>query len=454
MASEPLIDPGLLRLPPGQHGLDPADVRRSQQARLQLAMIDCVENEGYANTTLRDLARVAGVSPNVFSKIFQSKEQCFLETHDAIAAVEIERVSNAVAEAAGDWRERLLAGTAGFLGAIAAQPAAARLALVEIHAVGARALEHQQATLDAHEQLIASIFSTAPHGASVGETTRKALVAGARGVAQHQLLDGQAATLPVLAEPIVQWASSYHAPLPGPLHEPFARGRRGPARLPEVPAETPRRQARVLGHRARIMHAVASLCCEEGYAALRMPAITARAGVSNQTFYEHFPNKHEAFMACYDRVSRRALAAVLASFQAAPSWPEAARASIATLLEHIARDPEFARLGLFEVLAAGPDARRRADERAEAFTAMLTASAPRDGGAPLRLRGGLVAAGIWGVIQHHIIHGRARRLPELTPALSYVALAPFVEAQEAYRVAVGKPSRARPSARKRTPAAR
>jgi AcrR family transcriptional regulator len=437
MASEPLIDPVLLRLPPGQHGLDRSDVRRSQQARLQLAMIDCVTNEGYANTRLRDLARVAGVSPNVFSTIFRSKEQCFLETHDAIAAVEIERVREAVAGAAGDWRDQLLAGIAAFLGVVASRPAAARLALVEIHAVGARALEHQQATLDAHEHLIATIFTGAPHGASVGETTRKALVAGARGVVQHQLLEGQASALPELAGPIVRWAGSYHAPLPGTIPEPFARGRRGPASLPEVPVVAPRPEARVLGHRARIMQAVAALSCEQGYAALRMPAIAARAGVSNQTFYEHFPNKHEAFMACYDRVSRRALAAVLSSFQAAPSWPEAVRASIETLLEHIARDPEFARLGLFEVLAAGSDARRRANDRAEAFTAMLTTGAPREGDVPPRLLGGLVAGGIWGVIQHHIIHGRARRLPELTPALTYVALAPFIEAEDAYRMAVG-----------------
>jgi AcrR family transcriptional regulator len=191
----------------------------------------------------------------------------------------------------------------------------------------------------------------------------------------------------------------------------------------------------VLGHRERIMRAVAALSCEQGYAALRMPAIAARAGVSNQTFYEHFPNKHEAFMACYDRVSRRALAAVLASFQAAPSWPEAVRASLATLLEHIASEPEFARLGLFEVLAAGRDARRRADDRAAAFTAMLTPGSPGETTVPAPLLGGFVAAGIWGVIQHHIIHGRTQRLAELTPQLSYVALAPFIGAAEAHRVA-------------------
>jgi AcrR family transcriptional regulator len=378
------------------------------------------------------------VSPNVFYEFFETKEQCFLETHDAIAAVEIERVRDATA-GAGSWREQLRAGSEAFLELIVAEPAAARLALVEIHAVGARALEHQQATLDAHERLLEAVLAGAPDGASVGQTTRKALIAGARGVVAGQLLAGRPGGLAGLAEPIVRWASCYTAALPATIPEPFGRARRAaPARLPRLPAARRGGEERVAGHRERIMRAVAELSCESSYAALRMPAITARAGVSNQTFYEHFPNKHEAFMACYDRVSRRALAAVLASFQGAPSWPEAVRASLATLLEHIAAEPEFARLGLFEVLAAGPDARRRAEDRAGAFTAMLTPGAPSDTGVPRGLLGALVAAGIWGVIQHHIIHGRTRRLAELTPALTYVALAPFIGAVEAYEVAVGE----------------
>jgi AcrR family transcriptional regulator len=186
------------------------------------------------------------------------------------------------------------------------------------------------------------------------------------------------------------------------------------------------------------MRAVAEICCEQGYASLRMPAIVAHAGVSNQTFYEHFANKHEAFLACYDRSSRRALTAVLASFQAAPSWPEAVRGALATLLEHIAAEPEFARLCLFEVLAAGPAARARAEARTEAFTAMLTPGSPTDVAmaAPPRLLGALVAGGAWGTIQHHIIGGRTRRLAELTPQLTYMALTPFIGAAEAWQVAL------------------
>lgn len=428
------------RLPPGRHTLAREQVAASQCARLQAAMIACVAKHGYANTRLRDLARAARVSPNVFSTLYQDKEDLFLATHDAIAAAEIERV-HAAAAGEGSWDQRLRDALGAFIEVVIAEPAAAYLAVVEIHAVGTKALEHQQATLAAHEALMRAILSGAPHGASVTDTTIKAIVAGVRAIIHHRLSQGDPQALVGLIEPVHAWVLSYHDALPGALAEPFARSRsRGAVTLPGARRGGGTGGGAPVGQRERIMRAVASLCCEDGYSSLRMPAITARAGVSNQTFYQHFANKQEAFLACYDRISRRALASVLASFQAAPTWPLAVRASLATLLEHIAAEPEFARLGLFEVLAAGPDARRRAEARTEAFTAMLTPGSPTDThtAAPPRLLGALVAGGAWGVISHHIIAGRTRRLAELTPQLTYMALAPFIGAGEAWRVAVGE----------------
>jgi AcrR family transcriptional regulator len=280
------------------------------------------------------------------------------------------------------------------------------------------------------------ILDAAPHGANVPETTVKAIVAGARGMIQHHIAAGRPGALRALVEPIRDWVLSYHTPHDPGLPEPLATRHRQPARLPSTKGAA-RALPSTMGHRERIMRAVAALTCENGYGALRMPLITAAAGVSNQTFYEYFSNKHEAFMACYDRISRRALAAVLAGFQAAPDWPHAIRASLDTLLSFIAAEPEFARLALFEVLAAGPEARMRAEARTETFTAMMTPGSPAmtQGSGSRQLLGALVSGGAWGVIQHHIIHGRTRRLTELTPSLTYMVLTPFVGAEQAAEVA-------------------
>jgi AcrR family transcriptional regulator len=423
------------RLPPGQHGLGREAVESNQRDRLQRAMIAAVAEHGYAKTKIRDLARLAGVSPNAVYELYANKEEYFLAAHDTVAQVAIDRVSEA-GKAGGDWRERLHAAFEAFIETVIAEPQAAYLAVVETHVVGPRALEHQQRALDTHERMLRKSLTGAPHGADVSDMTIKAIIAGTRSVVYHHLSAGHPAQLRTAIEPLFEWVLDYHTPAGRILPKaPHARNTGG-GRLPR-PAAAPASQG--LGHRERIMRAVAGIASESGYAALTMPAITSRAGVSNQTFYEHFRNKHEAFIACYDRVTRRALGATLASFQAAPDWPQAIHASMHTLLGYIAAEPEFARLAFFEVLAAGPTARRRAEARMEAFSAILDPGFVHSEHPPPRLVIPLVAGGVWGVLQYQIMHGQTKRLQELTPHVTYFALTPFIGAERAAQVAATPP---------------
>ncbi len=174
------------RLPPGQHGLGREVVESNQRDRLQRAMIAAVAEHGYAKTTIRDLARLAGVSPNAFYELYESKEECFLAAHDMVAEIAIERVS-AAALADGGWRERLHAAFTAFIETVIAEPQAAFLAVVETHAVGPRALEHQQRALDTHERMIRKSLEHAPHGAQMSDTTIKAIVSGTRSIVYHHL---------------------------------------------------------------------------------------------------------------------------------------------------------------------------------------------------------------------------------------------------------------------------
>ncbi len=424
-------------MPPGQHGLGREAVQRSQRERLQRAMVAAVAEQGYARTKIRDLARLAGVSPNAFYELYESKEECFLAAHDAVARLAIERVSAAATQAEG-WRERLRLAFSAFIDTVIEQPDAAYLAVVETHAVGSMALKHQQKALDAHERMMRQCLELAPHGKAISDTTVKAIVCGTRSIVYHHVGSGHPQQLRGLVEPILDWVESYHSEAGARVPDAIG-SRRAAVRLPRPPRSAARaeREQATLGHRERIMRAVAALTCEDSYQALRVEAINARAGVSSQTFYEHFKNKHDAFLACYDRVSRRALGATMTSFQAAASWPEAIQASLQTLLGFVAAEPEFARLGFFEVLAAGPTARRRAEARMEGFSAILDPGFEQSERPPPHVVSALIAGGIAGVIQYHMLHGPARRLPELTPQLTYVALTPFIGAERAADVAVG-----------------
>src|SRR6478609_8634690 len=67
----------------------------------------------------------------------------------------------------------------------------------------------------------------------------------------------------------------------------------------EEPPDSPRCRE-MLDQRERIIRAAARVGVEKGYGTLSIPAISTAAAVSNQTFYDHFPGKREAFVAAFD----------------------------------------------------------------------------------------------------------------------------------------------------------
>src|SRR2546427_8551210 len=52
--------------------------------------------------------------------------------------------------------------------------------------------------------------------------------------------------------------------------------------------------------RERMLRAMAEAVSENGYVNTPVAEVLRRAGVSRETFYEHFANKEECFLASYD----------------------------------------------------------------------------------------------------------------------------------------------------------
>ena len=119
------------------------------------------------------------------------------------------------------------------------------------------------------------------------------------------------------------------------------------------------------------MRAIGQLVVESGYETLSVPAISAKAGTSNQTFYEHFDNKRDAFLAAFDVSAAGALTATTAAFEAESDSAEAIGSAIRAMLDHVAANELFARLAFFDLQTAGPVALDRADAAMESFTALL-----------------------------------------------------------------------------------
>jgi AcrR family transcriptional regulator len=435
------VEPLFPRLASGPGQMTPERVARHQKARLEGAMVEAVARHGFAGTTLRELVALAGVSKTTFYEHFDSKQDCFLSTFDEIVAAVGERVGRAYREHE-DFRARLVAALAAFMELAVEEPAAARLAAVESLTLGAAGVAHRERGSQAFELMIAQSFEHSSSRREVPAMTVRAIVAGIRGVTYRRLRAGHQAELPDLVEELVDWALRYQEPdseavaracaaaaLPvdrvAPDGNGKASGEEGKPDWSEPPDS--RRSRAELTQRERIVRAAARVVVEKGYEALSIPTISATAGTSNQTFYEHFRNKREAFIAAFEILSGEVLEVSAGAFAAAGDRPEAIGAGLRAMLEHIAANELFARLAFFELPTAGPAALDHADTAMDGFTAFLTPEllpSGVTGSVPSPILEA-IGSGIWAAIQHEIAHGREAELPQKAAEITRIALAPL-----------------------------
>ncbi len=126
--------------------------------------------------------------------------------------------------------------------------------------------------------------------------------------------------------------------------------------------------------RERLLDAVAAVVAEKGYARTAVADVIGRAGVSRKSFYEHFANKEECFLAAYDAGVDLTLGAIDDALAAEPDPLAAVLAGVRGYLRALAAHPAFARTFLIEALAAGPAALDRRAAVHARFAVQLAAA--------------------------------------------------------------------------------
>src|SRR5262245_33456675 len=134
------------RLPRGRHDLPREFVARTQRDRLIDAMARTVATKGYS-APLTDVCSAAGVSTRAFYEHFADKEECFMATYERGVRLLMASVNGAY-DQAGPWPVRIHRGLEVLLHLLAAEPAFAHLAIVEMLAAGPRARERSRRLLD------------------------------------------------------------------------------------------------------------------------------------------------------------------------------------------------------------------------------------------------------------------------------------------------------------------
>lgn len=201
-------------------------------------------------------------------------------------------------------------------------------------------------------------------------------------------------------------------------------------RLPRGPHQLAREEV-LASQRARMLEAMAHAVAAKGYAATTVADVVGGAGVSRKTFYEHFQDKEECFLAAFDGGVQLLVNAVeRATLEAQGEWRHHIRAGVRAYLGALAAVPDFARTFLIEVLAAGPRALERRAEVHARFARLLKAlheSYRADHPEEIPELPDEVFTAVVGAVDElvsdRVRKGRTADLLELEPVISYLQIA-------------------------------
>ena len=200
----------LATLPRGPHRLTRAQVSASQRDRLYRAIIDVVAEKGYARVSVSDVLARARISRATFYEHFADKEDCFLSAYDATVERLLGRIRRLADEATtADARARLGALIDAYLATIAAEPPLARTFLIEVYAVGPKALERRSAVLERFVDLLSGLLIGAPGWPDDPSTHRlrcEAFVGALGSLVTTRVARGDFGALADLREPMLELA--------------------------------------------------------------------------------------------------------------------------------------------------------------------------------------------------------------------------------------------------------
>jgi AcrR family transcriptional regulator len=200
--------------------------------------------------------------------------------------------------------------------------------------------------------------------------------------------------------------------------------------LPRGPHRLAREQV-VASQRGRMLDAIAQSVAAKGYTATTVGDVVSRAGVSRKTFYEHFTDKEECFLAAYDTGVEVLYGAIDAAGAGIADPIERMRAGVRAHLATLAAEPHFARSFLIEIVAAGPraEARRAAvHERFAERLAAVHAAARRDLPSLPEVHEALFRASVGAfneLVTEYVREERTAQLGELEDTLLYLELVLF-----------------------------
>jgi AcrR family transcriptional regulator len=186
--------------------------------------------------------------------------------------------------------------------------------------------------------------------------------------------------------------------------------------------------------RERLLAAVIRVTAAKGYQASSVADILNEAGVGRETFYRHFKDREDCFVAANDALVDNLLTRVVDAYEQPGSWPERVRRGLEEALGWFAANPEIARVMMIEMGVVGPIAGVRFRETFQRFTALLDEGRELVEDAPdLPNLASIAGGAVFACVYEEIALGNSTTLPELLPQLTFELLLPFIGEEAAAR---------------------
>jgi AcrR family transcriptional regulator len=414
-------------------------------------MIELSAEGGYQAVSVAQVSSRARVSSATFYELFEGKEDCFVAAYRLVAERvlgQMRAVQRQTLASDADWQTAARASIGRLLTVIRDDPLAGRLLYIEAMAASDEILEERRQVLARLEERAERFLDSTPPRGSLLDLPTLALVGALLTLISRHLRSHAEDDLPGLADDLVTWVYAYAVPGRRKRWSTGPRARlehAGPrARAPEAPPPPASRKlprgrhglpAGVVARsqRTRIIHATAEVMLAKGFPNATVADIVAAAGVARDVFYEHFTDKHHAFLEAQQHPTHHILDSCAGAYFAEDGWPERIWAVLRTLTELIVENPALSHLRLVECYAAGPEAIRRAEEITRSFTIFLEEGyryRPQAEALP-RLCSQAITGAIFEIVRRHIARDGGATLAAQLPQLTYVAIAPFTGAAEA-----------------------
>jgi AcrR family transcriptional regulator len=178
------------------------------------------------------------------------------------------------------------------------------------------------------------------------------------------------------------------------------------------------RPSREAAQRSLLLAAMTEAAAAKGYKACRVEDVLERSGLSRSSFYLHFTDKAECFMAAFEVAVGGLLTAASEAAESAAEPESRIWAGVSGVVDRLGEGPAAAQLALVEIRTAGAEGQKRFEAACKRFASLMAGGHCLPVAPGMKMEAAERAVGaITTVLWLEIGAGHTENLRRLVPAL-------------------------------------